>query len=183
MALEHVCSFKVNDVGLLHHWGARGWRKKIDCLCLNKLYILQIGSAPTNTLQEQYSQHSSETFLIQTAQTPKYSKNLKPQRWRNYLGLCVFKLLPNSSSPAAFLHLTSLRRLLSFLSPRYVKTNWQAGVWTMLWAPKQSPTPLRADLDCCNVRSQFPEIVCVILLLDWRSNVIQPGIGLLRPLK
>lgn len=58
-------------------------------------------------------------------------------------------------------------------NPPYVKTNWQAGVWTMLWGPKQ--LPLRADVDCCHIRPRFPDIVWLCTVCVFHTRCHTPG--------
>lgn len=127
MALEHVCSVKVSEVGLLHRWGAGG-RCEIVCLRLNKLYIPQICSALTNTLQEQYFQYSSETFLIQTAPTPKYSNNLKPSEVAKLSWSLCIQTSSHHFEPCCFssTHFPRAASLL-FISPRHENklTSWR----------------------------------------------------------
>ena len=119
-------------------------------LCTNKQIVGTIFSTALK--------HSSPS----QPRLPNLPTTKNPRGGEMNLGLCVFKLFPTSSTPAAFLHQRSLGLLPSFSFPHfvfYLKTNWQAGVWTMLWGPRQSPTPFTAALDWCCVRLWFPDIV------------------------
>lgn len=106
-----------------------------NVLCTNK-HIL---GTRFSALKHSWPSQPGLSKIIQQPKTPRGGEM--------NLGLCVFKTSSHHLKPCCFSS-PDLPLAASFLvipPPSYLKTNWQAGVWTMFWGPKQSPTPLRGQ--------------------------------------
>lgn len=144
------------------HTAAIAWQDGVR-VCQKNLYILQCSLVQqTSHNTKMFSSHSSTFLTKATKTTKKKLQNPETEKQIVVFVLFFFPCLPTHSTHASFLHQTSPRQLPLF----YVKINWQAGIWTMLWGAGQSPSPMSAALGHCFVSPQFPDIVCVCCVCE-----------------